>query len=160
MRIAQGRYRVSVGAGVAGLGVGRVQQKGIADRRSLFANVGVALRDPRMDSYDANSFSDNSQTPYEMRRVASAELSYLSRKGDKATVRVRYNGSKLLDFPGLGGRPLFPSQVYVDLLLAHEPSLHGELFFNVTNVFNRPAVLYIFHPSQSRQVQAGFTRRF
>lgn len=120
--------------------------------RHLFASFDFTLRRTSADAF--------SSAPYEPKRVGALELNHISAGGTKIGVRLRHVGSFFQDDPLIAGRPVFPSANYVDLLLARAPSTRSELFFSVTNVFNRAQAQFNGFATGRRAIRLGATQRF
>lgn len=115
---------------------------------------------------------DGQTAPYYPDRAASLALNYVGRTGIKTMLIANYYGPFYQDRPDLFGlaapatRPQFGSQTYISLLIAKEPSVNYELFAGVTNIFNRPAVMFNDVPAlmsafgaNRRRLLFGVTRR-
>ncbi len=119
-----------------------------------FFASGAAYRQTRADG--------TSRAPYEPRFLADAAFNYLSPHGHKLGLVFRHRGDFFADETGVfaGARPRFGAQTYVDLLLAHEPSVRGEFFVSLTNLFDRTELQFNGFPLLGRRLVAGYTRRF
>lgn len=143
-----------------GLGAGLRYERRLT--RSLFADAGVFAR--RISNQSRGPLFDRIYSgqgaPYEPTRQANLSLNYIDPSGNKAGLGLRYTGSFFADSPLVVGRPRFPSRVYVDLLLAREPSVGYELFFKVTNLLDSSELQFNDFPGAGRRLQFGATRRF
>jgi len=156
------------GADAPSLLVDRWRGQGLGARyerrlsRSLFADAGLFAR--RISNRSRGPFFERifsgPGAPYEPSRQASLSLNYIDGGGTKAGLGLRYNGSFFADSPLVVGRPRFPSRLYVDLLLAREPSVNYELFFKVSNLFDRSQLQFNGFPDAGRRLELGATRRF
>jgi len=148
--------------------VGKWQATGAGGRlehqlnRSLFANLGIVFRETDNQSNGPafpRIFSGQA-APYEPERLISAGLNYVDPSGNKVGLGLRHVGSYFQDSPAGVGRPRFPSQTYFDLRLSRESSVRNELFFNVINLFDKPAIDFRDFAGGRRRVEVGATRRF
>ncbi|BCM88293.1 beta-barrel assembly-enhancing protease [Abditibacteriota bacterium] len=161
----------------APLTLGSLSQTGVGLRyeqpvaRNLFLQAGVLLN--RTRNRTLNQAFDGGEAPYYPKQTASIALNYVSPSGYKATLAANYLGSFFQDRPNLFGlptltaRPRFGAQTYVSFLVSKEFSVHNELFFGVTNVFDRQGLTFNDVPTVSdafgtgsRRIFGGMTRRF
>ena len=168
-----GRDLLGFGGGLGGanapfLLVNRWQGRGVGmryERRlnsNLFANMGVFAR--RINNQSRGPFFDRifsgQSAPYEPAREANLSFNYIGKGGNKLGLGLRYTGSFFADSPSVVGRPRFPARLYTDLSLAREASLNYEVFFKVTNLFNRSQIQFLDFPTDGRRIEFGVTRRF
>lgn len=102
------------------------------------------------------------RAPYEPRFFGDVAFNYLSPRGNKLGLILRHRGEFFADTTSVlgGARPRFGGQTYVDLLLAHEPSVRGEFFLSLSNLFNRAELQFNGFPTPGRRLIGGYTRRF
>jgi Flp pilus assembly protein TadD len=140
------------------IALNRWEAKGIGARyeyqikRGLFATVDFAHRQTLADGVN--------NAPYEPKNLANAELNYISPRGNKLGLRLRHQGAVFADSPLVVGRPRLSSRNLVDLTIAREPSVRHEVFFSITNLFDRQQFLFNGFPAAGRRIQAGYTHRF
>lgn len=129
--------------------------------RNLYANMGAVMRQTRSFSGDsiATNF-DNQTAPYEPNFLGNLDLNYLDSKGRRIGLGLRHNGAFFQDSPLSLGRTKFGPQTYVDLSLAKEFSVHSEVFFNVSNLFNSSQIQFKDYSIGQRQLSFGVRRRF
>jgi hypothetical protein len=139
-------------------GIGVRYERQLTDR--LFAQVGLVLNRTTNDTGFA-PFNHGS-APYHPWRLAGLGLNYVDRAGSKVGLQVNYTGPFFEDTGAFSAttRPIFPGHVYVDLLLAREPSVEREVFLKVSNLFDTPAIQFNDYPTGGRTVVAGVTLRF
>lgn len=100
--------------------------------------------------------------PYHPKNQAALGLNYVDSSGRKAGLQVNRVGSFFQDTGGGAGGPRsrFADQTYIDLSLAKEFSVKGELFLKVFNLFDRNQIVFNDVPVGGRCVVAGYTGRF
>jgi hypothetical protein len=110
--------------------------------------------------------------PYHPKVAAQVGLNYLDKRGNKVGILANYSGAFFTDTadpgfidifePELGFKPRtrFPARTTFDLFLSREPSVHQEIFVQVTNIFNASQIVFRNVPLSGRRVTLGLTRRF
>ena len=149
-----------------GVGVRLEQQL----RRGLFIQTGAAFNRSTAQAALFNNNSGqmeplifNGQTaPYNPKFAALLGLNYISTNGLKAGVTLNHSGTYFADTFDVtaNSRPRIGSSTTVDLLLAREPSVHGEIFLKVLNVFDKKIFVFNDTPLIGRRIIIGVERRF
>ncbi len=100
--------------------------------------------------------------PYSPKRVASLGLNYVGENGFKSGVSLNYNGPIFADtFDATATtRPQLGSSTTMDVSLAYEPTVRGEFFITVHNLFDKQQFIFNDIPLQSRRLVFGLRRRF
>ncbi len=138
-------------------GVGVRYERQLTDR--LFGQLGFVLNRTTNDTpfapFDAGS------APYHPWRLGGLGLNYVDPSGNKVGLQINYTGPFFQDTGAFSAttRPVFGSHVYVDLLLAREPSVDREFFARVSNLFDTPAIMFNDSPIGTRTFVVGLTLR-
>jgi outer membrane receptor protein involved in Fe transport len=125
--------------------------------RTLF---GQALLATSRTTGTTPGVAGNGDLPYHPKTQGALGLNYVDAGGRKASVQINRVGSFFQDTGGGGPRPRFPAKTYVDLSLAKEFSVRGELFLQVSNLFDADQIIFNDVPVGGRRVVVGYTARF
>ena len=154
----------------------RIKRKGLGMRfetqlrRGLFAQMGAVLNRTVAQSTlaDFQTVSNvpapfnGQRAPYHTPVLGFLGFNYVSQSGLKAGVTLSYSGAYFADVfdPTATVRPRIGSSTTVDLLLAREPSVRGELFLKVINAFDKRQFAFNDIPLTGRRIVIGVQRRF
>ncbi len=124
----------------------------------LYSNFSLVSR--QTSNTSAGTLFSGSTAPYEPSFLASLGLNYVDARGFKVGFALRHNGAFFADVPGQLSRARFDSKNYFDLRLAREASARGELYVQVSNLFDASQIAFSGYRIGRRQVEVGFNRRF
>ncbi len=142
-----------------GSGVGARYEHQLGSR--FFANLGAVMR--RTQAYSGGSIAtayEGQSAPYEPNFLGHFDLDYRDERGRKVGLRLRHTGAFFQDSPLALGRPRFAPQNYLDVRIGREFSPAAEVFFNVSNLFNRSQISFNDFLVNARQLNFGVIRRF